>query len=720
MLLRPRASRSIGRPRVLAGLLSLALAAGLIGAVSPAGAELGPQPTNGWGVVGEIAGTETKTIKAEVFTIEQIGNRIFVGGKFTTATNGVVSEPQAGLAAFDATTGSFLSTWRPQLNGAVYALEASPDGSRLFVGGDFETYNGVTTGGLVAVDPATGAIDNSWTGRIGGYNVVRGLDTGPDGFLYATGGFTSISSAGQGSVAYRVGRFALSNGTIDSTWLPVIQGGTVWGIAASPDTNRVYLAGTFATSNGVFAQQGFAALSTIDGSNVAGLDPVAFNTTNTSRRYLYDVEVANGLVWVGGSEHFVQALNESDLSLEKFHLASPTGDFQDIEIVGDRVYAGCHCRLGARIDSSDGVLWYANQGPSAPITSTAPMAWVTAFDAFTGEHVDEFVATFNSTGPGVWAIHGSPDNCVWFGGDISSASNTAMNNLLRLCEDGGNPADLERPSVPGKPQITDVGPDSISATWIASTDNIGVTGYRIYDDATGTVLLDTPNTSGTITGLAAGTYQLYTKAYDAAGNESFRSGIQAVTVTGAVVDLERPSTPGKPQITDVGPDSISATWIASTDNIGVAGYRIYDDATDTVLLDTPNTSGTITGLAAGTYQLYTKAYDAAGNESFRSGIQAVTVTGAVVDLERPSTPTGNTVVSIVGSTVELAWNASTDNVGVTGYRLFDAANQPIVDVATTSATLTDLTPGTYGVYVKAFDAAGNLSWRSNTVTFVIP
>ncbi len=695
------------------------MTAGLLAASSPAGAELGAQPTNGWGVVGEIAGTETKSIKSEVFTIEQIGNRIFVGGKFTTATNGAVSEPQAGLAAFDATTGAFLSSWRPQLNGAVYALEASPDGSRLFVGGDFETYNGVNTGGLVAVDPATGAIDTTWSGRVGGYNVVRGLDSGPDGFLYATGGFTSIASAGQGSVAYRVGRFALSNGAIDGTWQPVIQGGTVWGIAASPDTSRVYLAGTFATSNGAFAQQGFAALSTVDGSNVSGLAPVAFNTSNVNRRYLYDVEVGNGLVWVGGSEHFVQALNESDLSLEKFHLASPVGDFQDIEIVGDRVYAGCHCRLGARMDSSDGVLWYANQGPSAPITGTAPTGWVTAFDAFTGEHVDEFVASFNSLGPGVWAIHGSPDGCVWFGGDISAAANTAMNNLLRLCEDGGNPTDLERPSTPGKPQVTDVGPASVTANWTPATDNVGVTGYRIYDDTTGNVLLDTPGTTGTISGLSAGTYRLYTKAYDAAGNESYRSGIQAVTVTGAVVDLERPSTPGKPQVTDVGPASVTANWTPATDNVGVTGYRIYDDTTGNVLLDTPGTTGTISGLSAGTYRLYTKAYDAAGNESYRSGIQTVTVTGAVVDLERPSTPTGNMVLSVVGATVDLAWNASTDNVGVTGYRLFDSANQPIVDVAATSATLSGLAPGSHSVYVRAFDAAGNLSWRSNTVTVVV-
>ena len=64
---------------------------------------------------------------------------------------------------------------------------------------------------------------------------------------------------------------------------------------------------------------------------------------------------------------------------------------------------------------------------------------------------------------------------------------------------------------------------SISLSWNASTDNVGVTGYRLYNSTTlhGT----TAQTTYTFNGLACGTnYSLGVTARDAAGNESYRPG----------------------------------------------------------------------------------------------------------------------------------------------------------------------------------------------------
>ena len=86
----------------------------------------------------------------------------------------------------------------------------------------------------------------------------------------------------------------------------------------------------------------------------------------------------------------------------------------------------------------------------------------------------------------------------------------------------------------------------------------------------------------------------------------------------------------------------------------------------------------------------------------------------------PTKPTGLTASNITQTTVDLAWNASTDDQGVVKYEVlkdtqFDQAvfgNPP-----TPAATVTGLTPGTsYIFYVKAADADGNFSSNSQVVS----
>ncbi len=599
----------------------------VVASPAPVSAELTDQPTTSWGVSGLATGTFADTIRSEVWAIEQIGNRVYVGGRFTDVTNGNQSIGQPFIAAFNATSGVYISSFAPQLDNAVFALEAAPDGSKLFVAGSFETVNGVSTGGLVALDPTTGDLD-SWPGRIGGYNLVRNLDlVGND--LYVVGSFQAVSSPAGNNTAWGAARFNWQTGNHDTAWRPVVSGGSVWGIAASEVNDRVYLAGAFTQVNGESRPGGFAALNASNDDLASGVLPFQVNTQNVSRQYLYDVVAVNGLVFTGGSEHFVQVLNESDLSLVKFHISEPNrGDYQDIEVVGDRVYAGCHCRLDQTLNSSDGIRWF---GPipdgetNAPITGTSANSWVMALDANTGQHVETFVPDVNSSGPGIWAIHGGDDGCVWFGGNITRWGGTTQRNVSRICEGGGNGGDTERPSTPGRPQIQNVGPDSVELAWNPSTDNVGVAGYRIYNNANGTVLLDVNGTSGTITGLAPGTYEIYTRAYDAAGNESYRSGFTNVVITGNNgTDTERPSTPTGLVLADADAVSVDLSWNPSTDNVGVAGYRIFNNADGSVVADVNNTQATV-NLPPGTYTFFVKAYDAAGNLSWRTNLVTFTL-----------------------------------------------------------------------------------------------
>ncbi|MEV4020634.1 fibronectin type III domain-containing protein [Nonomuraea angiospora] len=90
------------------------------------------------------------------------------------------------------------------------------------------------------------------------------------------------------------------------------------------------------------------------------------------------------------------------------------------------------------------------------------------------------------------------------------------------------PADTQNPSVPGNLRTTAKTSSSVSLAWDASTDNVGVTGYDVYN---GTALATTvTGTTATVSGLAAGTSYTFTvRAHDAAGNSSGPSN--AVTET---------------------------------------------------------------------------------------------------------------------------------------------------------------------------------------------
>src|SRR5204862_1530304 len=86
----------------------------------------------------------------------------------------------------------------------------------------------------------------------------------------------------------------------------------------------------------------------------------------------------------------------------------------------------------------------------------------------------------------------------------------------------------------------------------------------------------------------------------------------------------------------------------------------------------------------------------------------------------PSVPTGLRATAVSSSQINLSWAASSDNVGVSGYRVFRDGAQ----IATTSATSfpnTGLSPSTtYSYTVAAFDAAGNLSAQSSPASATTP
>ncbi|MGR6922250.1 glycosyl hydrolase family 18 protein [[Actinomadura] parvosata] len=196
--------------------------------------------------------------------------------------------------------------------------------------------------------------------------------------------------------------------------------------------------------------------------------------------------------------------------------------------------------------------------------------------------------------------------------------------LWKVATGGGT--DTTAPSVPGNLRSTGVTNSSVSLAWDAASDNVGVTGYEIYRG--GTLVTTVTGTTHTDTGLTANTAYTYTvRARDAAGNRSASStAVTATTTGGGGTDTTPPSVPGNLRSTGVSNSSVSLTWDAATDNVGVTGYEIYRGGT--LVTTVTGTTHTDTGLTANTAYTYTvRARDAAGNRSASSTAVTATTTG---------------------------------------------------------------------------------------------
>jgi len=175
-------------------------------------------------------------------------------------------------------------------------------------------------------------------------------------------------------------------------------------------------------------------------------------------------------------------------------------------------------------------------------------------------------------------------------------------------------------------------------------------------------------------------------------------------------------------------EDIMLTWTASTDNVGVKGYKIYNADTNELIATTAQTTYTVTGTKCQTiYRYFVVAYDANGNHSNRSNVAEATTPACdpAEDTEKPTTPANlkYSNLSATGTspdcwTVDLIWNESTDNIVITGYDIYNADNNKLITTTDTIGhKLTGLKENTkYSYYIKAHDAAGNVSDKSNTLT----
>jgi chitin-binding protein len=195
-------------------------------------------------------------------------------------------------------------------------------------------------------------------------------------------------------------------------------------------------------------------------------------------------------------------------------------------------------------------------------------------------------------------------------------------------------------------------------------------------------------------------------------------------------DTEKPSTVAGLHTMNVEASSVDLSWNAATDNIGVDHYMIYrgDSVGIAKQIGTSSTTNykDITVEPDKIYTYYIVAVDRAGNTSNSSNIivvntpapPVVTPPVEIPDTEKPSVVEGIHTMSVKHNSVDLMWNASQDNVGVDHYVVY---RDGIELTQTKGISFTDVTvqaSTTYIYYVRAVDAAGNVSDKSSSFTVI--
>ncbi|MFF9521038.1 cellulase family glycosylhydrolase [Streptomyces achromogenes] len=101
---------------------------------------------------------------------------------------------------------------------------------------------------------------------------------------------------------------------------------------------------------------------------------------------------------------------------------------------------------------------------------------------------------------------------------------------------------------------------------------------------------------------------------------------EATVFGGTAPDTQAPTAPGTPTASGVSSASVTLTWPAAGDNVGIAGYDVVrlNGTTETTAASTTTTTVTVSSLTADTaYTFAVYAKDAAGNRSPRSATVTV-------------------------------------------------------------------------------------------------
>lgn len=266
---------------------------------------------------------------------------------------------------------------------------------------------------------------------------------------------------------------------------------------------------------------------------------------------------------------------------------------------------------------------------------------------------------------------------------------------------------------------------TITTAAAASCSGTGTVNYQQWNNVTGTAVSNltsyanypnTPSVSGTLT-----SFEIPTNSGDNYGMKVY--GYICPPATGSYTFW-------------IASDDNSELWL-STNSTSTSKQKIAYDTSWTNSREwnkfATQKSAAITLTAGQLYYVEALMKEGTGNDNLAVGWakpgQSTTAPSEVIpgsqllpklpDTQAPTVPANLRSADIKQTTIALNWMPSTDNVGVTGYDVYNSSNIKINSSAITgiSYTVTGLSASTaYTFYIKAKDAAGNISGSSNTVS----
>jgi hypothetical protein len=547
-----------------------------------------------WGVVGIDHTNEATTEPwyTNALAIRRLGSTVFVGGRFTGVQNGPnaaqVSQPY--LAAFDVTTGEWLSAFRPVLDGRVWAIEVTAQG-KLLIGGDFTTVNGDTLrSGLAALDPVTGAVDTSFKADLdridtsGQRAIVRDIEVNGNN-VYVAGNFNRVTGGTWNQITVtRAVKLSALDGTPQSAWKPQ-PNGTVISMDTTPAGDRVYMAGYFSSLRGDTTKGYFGAVNGTDGDIVPGL--ASFQpSVGSSKKYQQATIVDGDHVYVGGSEHNIQKYRLSDGVMVRSHITRQGGDAQAMMRIGDSIYVGCHCGHGLYSDSNVYSPSPAGMSRVDPVNLTAKLS----ADTFAYDRDFVPAGLKGDRGEGTWAFESTPEGCAYMAGDFqrSGGDGQSVNNWVggfaKFC-----PQDAAVPSAPADVAAAP-GVDGVRVTFTAGTDGSGSVVNWVYrDDRVVGVTWGNSFTDPA----PAGVHRYTVRSVDATGNKSAAPAPLSVTVLPVVVEQPLVTAGSTWQYSDTGaqaPAGWNTLGFSGGWSTGTASFGWNDPVTTTVGASLPVTT----------------------------------------------------------------------------------------------------------------------------------
>ncbi|MGI8717436.1 MAG: PKD domain-containing protein [Lapillicoccus sp.] len=485
-----------------------------------------------------------------------VGNTVYATGNFTKARppgmwQGGPTEITVGhLIAYDITTGARVASFNHLLNAQGMTVTASPDGSRVYVGGDFTTVDGIARSHIAAFDTGTGALSQAFAPAINGQ--VRSV-AATNTTVYAGGAFESA----EGVARNRLASFAASNGAMSPAWAPTVPDGYVWSMVVAPGGSKVVIGGQFDTLNGV-AVHGMGAVDAVTGASMAwAANTVIQDSINgaiTSLRTDGTSVYGSGFAFGAGSS-FEGTFSANPVTGAINWLNDCHGDTYDVLPLGKVVYSVSHAHdcswIGAYPDTSPRVRWQHALATTNYATGTnkGPDNYGWNFNGQPDStllqwYPDLGIGTFTGQYQAAWSLAGNATYVV-LGGEFPTVNGGEQQGLTRFAVTSAAPNKRgpQYTTVPARPTpattatATTPGAVQVSFGTAWDMDNQRLT-YEVIRDGQSVVYTTTadtnfwtlPNLSFTDTGLAAGSHSYQVRIKDPFNNTLLSPVSNTVTV----------------------------------------------------------------------------------------------------------------------------------------------------------------------------------------------